>query len=179
LLAKNKPALVALADQFGSEKPVRKYLALVQGVPLDEQFVVAEKIAPHPLKPGQMRIDPRHGKKSKTEFSVLERFSQWSLLHCVPLMERPHQIRLHLSHSGFPVVGDESHRGKKLWLSRLKRDFRLKPGHEERPLISNVSLHLEELDLAHPVTQKSVSIKSEWPKNLRVALKYLRQYARE
>jgi 23S rRNA pseudouridine955/2504/2580 synthase/23S rRNA pseudouridine1911/1915/1917 synthase len=179
LLAKNKPALVALADQFGSEKPVRKYLALVQGVPLDEQFVVAEKIAPHPLKSGQMRIDPRHGKKSKSEFAVLEKFSRWSLLRCVPLMERPHQIRLHLSHSGFPVVADESHGGKKLWLSRLKRDFRLKPGHEERPLISNVSLHLEELDLAHPAAQKPLSIKSEWPKDLRVALKYLRLYARE
>lgn len=178
LLAKNKPALVALADQFGSEKRVRKYLALTQGVPPDEQFVLDQKIAPHPLKPGQMRIDSRHGKKSKTEFSVLEKFSRWSLLRCIPLAERPHQIRLHLSHVGCPVVGDEAHGGKKLWLSRLKRDFRLKPGHEERPLISQASLHLEELDLLHPITQKSLSIKSEWPKDLRVALKYLRLYAK-
>lgn len=177
LLAKSKPVLVALADQFGSEKPVRKYASLLQGVPLDESFVVAEKIAPHPLT-GQMRIDSRHGKKSKTEFAVLEKFSRWSLVRCVPRMERTQQILLHLRHAGFPVVGDEAHGGKKLWLSRLKRDFHLKPGREERPLISHAALHLEELDLAHPVTHKTLSIKSEWPKDLRVALKYLRLYAK-
>lgn len=177
LLTKNKPALVAVADQFSSEMPVRKYLALVQGVPLDDQFVVDEKIAPHPLKAGQMRVDHRHGKKSKTEFAVLERFSRWSLLHCTPRVERPQQIRLHLSHADFPIVGDEVYGGKKLWLSRLKRDFYLKPGREERPLISHAALHMEELNLIHPVTQEPLSIKSEWPKGLRVALKYLRQYA--
>ena len=124
-----------------------------------------------------MRIDPRTGKNSKTEFAVLEKFSRWSLVRCTPLTERPQQIRLHLSHAGFPVVADELYGGKKLWLSRLKKDFRLKPGHEERPLISRAALHAEELTLAHPVTNELVTIKSEWPKDLRVAVKYLRQYA--
>ncbi len=177
LLAKNKPALVALADEFGSDRAVRKYIALAQGVPMDERFVVAGKIAPHPLKPGLMRIDPRAGKKAETQFVVREKFSRWSLLVCAPLADRSQQVRLHLSHAGFPVVGDELHGGKPLWLSRLKRDFHLKPGREERPLISTPALHLEELTIAHPVTKQAVTIKSEWPKALRVAVKYLRQYA--
>jgi RluA family pseudouridine synthase len=177
LLAKNKAALVALADEFGSERAVRKYLALVQGVPLPAQFFAAEKISSHPQLPGHMRIDPRNGKKARTEFAVLEKFSRWSLVHCTPLMERPQQISLHLGHAGFPIVGDEMHGGKKLWLSRLKRDFRLKPGHEERPLISGAALHLEEMVLAHPVTHEPFTVRSEWPKPLRVAVKYLRQYA--
>jgi RluA family pseudouridine synthase len=178
LLARTKPALVALADLFGSELPVRTCLALVQGVPLDEVFVVDEKIAPHPLLPGVMRIDSRNGKKAKTEFAVVEKFSRWSLVRCRPGLERPQQIPLHLSHAGFPVVGDELHGGKKLWLSRLKRNFHLKPGREERPLISRAALHVEELSLLHPVTQQPLSIKSEWPKDLRVAVKYLRQYSK-
>jgi 23S rRNA-/tRNA-specific pseudouridylate synthase len=74
-------------------------------------------------------------------------------------------------------VGDELYGGKKLWLSRLKKDFRLKDGREERPLISRVALHAEELTLPHPVTGETVTIKSEWPKDLRVALKYLRQFS--
>ena len=177
LLAKNKPALVALADQFGAGRAVRKYIALVQGVPPDAEFVVAEKISPHPLKPGEMRIDLRTGKKSQTEFSVLESFSRWSLLRCQLLIERSRQIPLHLSHAGFPLVGDDFHGGKQLWLSRLKPDFRLKPGREERPLISRPALHAEELSLQHPVSREMVAIRAEWPKNLRVAMKYLRLYA--
>ena len=53
----------------------------------------------------------------------------------------------------------------------------LKPGREERPLISRVALHAEELIFPHPVTNETVTIKSEWPKDLKVALKYLRLYA--
>ena len=177
LLAKNKAALVALADLFGTEKPVRKYAALAWGNPLAAKFEVDAALAPHPLKIGQMRVDPREGKRAKTEFELLEQFSDWSLLRCSLLTERTHQIRVHLKHAGFPVVGDELYGGKKLWLSRLKRDFRLKPGREERPLLSRTALHAEELSLVHPVTGETVTIKSEWPKDLKVAVKYLRQYA--
>ena len=177
LLAKNKPALITLADSFGSEQPLRKYVALVWGNPPAAQFEVDAKLAPHPVKPGQMCVNPLEGKKSKTEFEVVEQFSDWSLLRCSPLTDRTHQIRVHLKHAGFPVVADELYGGKKLWLSRLKRDFRLKPGREERPLISRSALHAEELSLPHPVTNELVTIQSEWPKDLRVAVKYLRQYA--
>ena len=152
LLAKNKPALVALANLFGSGKPLKKYIALAQGNPPEERFEVDAKLAPHPVKPGLMCVDPKKGKKSKTQFEVLERFSGWTLLRCLPFIERAHQIRVHLRHAGFPIVGDELYGGKPLWLSRLKRDFRLKPGREERPLISRVALHAEELTLPHPVT---------------------------
>jgi RluA family pseudouridine synthase len=177
LLAKNKPALVELANLFGSEKPLKKYVAIAWGAPPEKNFEVDAKLAPHPLKIGQMRVDPREGKKSKTGFEVLEQYSDWCLLRCAPLTDRTHQIRMHLKHAGFPVVGDELYGGKLLWLSRLKRDFRLKPGREERPLMSRSALHAEELTLPHPVTKELVTIKSEWPKDLRVAVKYLRLYA--
>jgi len=177
LLAKNKPALVELANQFGAEKPSKQYVALAQGAPLDDQFEVDEKISPHPVKVGLMRVDHKGGKKSKTLFTVLERFSDWSLLRCTPLTGRTHQIRVHLKHAGFPIVGDELYGGKKFWLSRIKRDYRLKPGKEERPMMGRVALHAEELTVKHPVTNEPVTIKSEWPKDFKVTLKYLRQYA--
>ena len=177
LLAKTKPALITLADSFGSEQPLRKYIALAWGIPEAVKFEVDAKLAPHPVKPGQMCVNPLEGKKSRTEFEVLEQFSDWTLLRCSPLTDRTHQIRVHLKHAGFPVVADELYGGKKLWLSRLKKDFYLKPGREERPLMSRAALHAEELSLPHPVTNETVVIKSEWPKDLRVAVKYLRQYA--
>lgn len=178
LLAKDKPTLVTLANLFGSEKPLKKYVALAQGTPGTDQFEVDARLAPHPVKIGLIRVDPKQGKKSRTRFAVLEKFSGYTLLRCEPLTGRTHQIRVHLRHVGLPVVGDNLYGGKKLWLSRLKRDYRLKPGREERPLLARVALHAEELTLPHPVTGQTVTITAPWPKDLKVAVKYLRQYAK-
>jgi len=177
LLAKKKEVLVKLADLFGAEKPVKKYVALVQGVPAEDEFEIDAKLAPHPVRLGYMRVEPKSGKKSLTKFSVMEKFSKWTLIRCEPLTGRTHQIRVHLRHAGVPIVGDELYGGKPLWLSRLKPSYRLKPGKEERALLARVALHAEQLELKHPVTDQTVSITAPWPKDFTVALKYLRQFA--
>ena len=179
LLAKSKPVLVQLADLFGAEKPVKKYIALVQGCPAEDEFEVDAKIAPHPVRLGMMRVDPKNGKKSMTKFFAMEKFSRQTLLRCEPLTGRTHQIRIHLRHAGLPIVGDELYGGKPLWLSRLKPNYRLKPGKEERPLMSRVALHAEQLEVVHPVTGQPISITAPWPKDFMVAVKYLRQYGKQ
>ncbi len=178
LLTKNKTAHVALADSFGCDQPQRKYVALVRGTLLEASFEVNARLAPHPVRPGVMRVDKDNGKAAKTKITLLENFTRagYALVKCEPATDREHQIRVHLSHVDLPIVADELYGGKKLWLSRLKKDFRLKPGREENPLIARAALHAEELSLPHPVTGETVTIKSEWPKALRVAVKYLRQY---
>jgi RluA family pseudouridine synthase len=177
LLAKTKPVLVLLANLFGSEKPGMEYVALVEGAPREERFDADAKLAPQPGKPGLMRVDPRSGKRSCTNFEVRGRFSGWTLLACVPLTSRTHQIRAHLRHAGLPIVGDALYGGRPLLLSNLKRGYRLKPNTSERPLLGRVALHAEKLPLAHPVTGKSLSITSPWPKDFNVAVKYLSRYA--
>jgi RluA family pseudouridine synthase len=162
---------------FGAERPVKKYIALVQGTPVEDEFEIDAKLAPHPTKLGMMRVDPKNGKKSHTKFSVLEKFSRWTLIRCEPSTGRTHQIRIHLRHAGTPIVGDQLYGGKPLWLSRLKPGYRLKPGKEERPLLARVALHAEQLELKHPATGQPVSITAPWPKDLTVAVKYLRQFA--
>jgi RluA family pseudouridine synthase len=178
LLAKEKPALIKLAASFGSEKPILRYVALVRGEPREARFEVDAKLAPHPVTPGLMLVDPRRGKRSRTRFEVLEKFPDHALLACSPLTGRAHQVRAHLRHAGLSIVGDSLYGGKPLWLSRLKRDYRLKEGREERPLIARVALHAEQLTLLHPVTGETLTITSPWPKDLKVAVKYLRQFAK-
>ncbi|MBP9902690.1 MAG: RNA pseudouridine synthase [Verrucomicrobia bacterium] len=176
LLAKSKPVLVALANQFGTDQPQAKYGALVRGVPRAEQFDVEAKIALDPLHPGLMRVDSRQGKRAKTSVSVGEAFRDYVWLTCRPVTNRTHQIRVHLRHTGLPIVGDLLYGGKPLLLSRLKRDYRLKPGRTERPLLERVALHSEELVLVHPITNAAVTFIAPCPKDLRVALKYLREH---
>jgi 23S rRNA pseudouridine1911/1915/1917 synthase len=177
LLAKTKPVLIALANLFGSAVPLKTYLALVHGNPVKPAFEVDAKLAPHPVKVGLVRVDEKTGKKANTLFELLEKFNGYSLLKCQPLTGRTHQIRVHLRQAGLPIVGDTLYGGSELLLSRLKSDYRLKPKKTEKPLLNRVALHAMELKLPHPVTGAEITITSPWPKDMLVAVKYLRRYA--
>ena len=179
LLAKNKPALVSLANQFGAPKPRVTCLALARGSKTENTFAADARLAPHPLQTGVMRVDVKNGKPSRTEFTVRERFPAAGclLLECRPFPVRPHQIRVHLKHLRLPLVGDPIYGGPPLLLSTLKPGYRLKPGQTERPLISDAALHCEQLLIAHPADSHETKITAPWPKDLAVAIKYLRRYA--
>jgi 23S rRNA pseudouridine955/2504/2580 synthase len=177
LMAKNKPALIALANLFGSEKPVKVYVALVHGAPTEESFDVELKLAPHPVHLGLMRIDQKNGKQARTHFEIMEKFSGYTLLKCMPSTGRTHQIRVHLQSSRLPIVADASYGGKLLLLSSLKSHYRLKPNTEENPLMKRTALHAAQLSLSHPVHNTPLTIDAPWPKDLTVAVKYLRLFA--
>jgi RluA family pseudouridine synthase len=177
LLAKSKPVLVALLDAIGSNAFTREYVALVRGEPPEDSFEVEAKLAPQRFHPGLVRVDQKAGKQSRTRFEVTERLAKYAMVRCVPFPERPHQVRAHLSHAGFPVVGDRPYRGRLLLLSSLKPDYHLKPNQEERPLLAKAGLHAEKLRFQHPVTKVEVEITAPLPKDLLVALKYLRRFA--
>jgi RluA family pseudouridine synthase len=178
LFAKTKAVFHTLANLFGSEKPLLKFIALVCGVPTQEQFEVTAKLSAQPAQAGFFRIDPRRGKRAVTRFSILEKFSGWTLLACEPLTLRPHQIRAHLRQAGLPVVGDRLYGGKPLLLSSLKRGYHLKPNQVERPLLAGVALHSEQITLPPLLTSAPLTIVAPWPKDFTVALKYLRRLAR-
>jgi RluA family pseudouridine synthase len=177
LLAKNKPVLVALAEQFAGEKPAKLYLALVSGSPPEDRFTIDLPLAPDPRRPGTMGIATRRGKRSRTDIEVVQRFRGYTFLHCRPVTGRTHQIRVHLQRSGLPILADSLYFGQPLLLSDIKRAYRPKPGAEERPLMPRLALHAAELTVRHPVTGAEVTISAPMPKHFAVALKYLRQFA--
>lgn len=177
LLARSKEAQAALANLFGSEKPVRAYTALVSGSPVEDSFECSVGLSPDRLDSTLMRANAKQGKRSKTTFTVVQRFTGYALLRCHALTDRRHQVRVHLRHLGLPVLGDSRYGGRPLLLSRLKPGFRLKPGRTERPLICEPALHAGRMDLDHPVTGEPLSIVAPWPNDMTVAVKYLERYA--
>jgi len=177
LLAKDKSALIALANQFGAEQSNKTYLALACGSPTRDALAINAKLASDPGRFGLMRVDSRQGRKATTRLEVAERFCGYTLLKCRPILDRAHQIRAHLRHARLPIMGDTSYGGRPLFLSKLKPDYRFKPNVAERPLINCIALHLEQLAIDHPLTGAAQTFTAPWPKDLTVAVKYLRRYA--
>lgn len=177
LLAKDKPALVTLANHFGSEVPRKTYVALVAGNPPADTFDCDLALKPDVRRPGYMRWG-RDGKKSYTQFTVRERFKGCALVECHPHTGRTHQIRVHLKAAGYPILADPLYgSGEQLLLSDLKRRFKGDREEDERPLTPSLALHAWKLALPHPDGTGDVELTAPWPKDLEVALKYLRKYA--
>jgi 23S rRNA pseudouridine1911/1915/1917 synthase len=107
LLGKSPGAINAYSALFESRSMDKRYLAIVQGAPREVRWTCAEKIGPDPRRHGRMKVDPRSGKDAETYFNVLQTADNRALIEVKPLTGRTHQIRIHLAHAGFPVIGDE------------------------------------------------------------------------
>lgn len=178
VLAKDRETQEQLGNLFGSEKPLLEFLALVNGTPQEAEFTIEAPLLPHPMQPGVMRVDFKEGKKSITRFEQVEAFNGYTWMRCLPVTNRAHQIRAHLKWAKIPVCHDEAYQGKPLWLSRLKRHYSLKADKEERPLTPRLALHAAKLTLPDPASGEPLVIECPLPKDLQVALKYLRRFAR-
>lgn len=169
-----------LRDAFarGDGTIQKTYLAIVEGeYPLEEgeSDLIDLPIGPNNRRTGLMMIDDR-GKAARTEVRVRERFRGFNLLECRPLTGRTHQLRVHLSATGFPLVVDPLYgRRSELKLSDFKLNYREKRGYKERPLLSRLSLHAEAIefpcDPAAPDQRQRVE--AAVPKDLTRVLKQL------
>jgi RluA family pseudouridine synthase len=175
LLAKTKPALVNMVRQFNDRQTRKTYIGLVHGLP--SQLTIELPIGPNPKRLGLSRIDLKNGKPSTTIATVTERYRRHTLLQVNLLTGRQHQIRVHFQAVGCPLVGDADYGGGPLLLSEIKRGYKVKDGAVERPLLYRPALHAEQLTLAHPVTGESLTIRADWPRDLELAVKYLRRYS--
>jgi 23S rRNA pseudouridine955/2504/2580 synthase len=99
------------------------------------------------------------------------------LLEVVIETGRMHQIRVHVQAIGCPLVGDPDYGGAPLLLSQIKPGYKAKDEEPERPLLDRPALHAERLTLSRPATGEKLTLEAPWPKDLTVAVKYLRKYA--
>lgn len=175
MFARSAEAQRQLSRLFEEHQVHKVYHALVNGVPEWQALDCDQPLMIDADRRHRTRVHPE-GKSSHTGLQVLERFGGYALVAACPTTGRTHQIRAHLSWLGHPIVGDELYGGGEgLYLSRIKRGYR---AHGlEKPLIARVALHAFEIGFEHPIVGSRVEVRSDYPEDLKLALKQLRRYA--
>lgn len=150
IIAKNGTAHMKLADQFKSRTVTKTYQALVQGHLSPETGIIDANIGRDPRDRKRMAV-VSGGREARTEYRVIKYLGNYTLLEVKPKTGRTHQIRVHLSAIGFPIVGDATYGAKSEYLSRQ-------------------FLHASRLVFKLPSSGQQMEFESELPDDLREAL---------
>ena len=155
--AKNDKAHLNLAKQIGMKTAHRSYLAVVHGNIKEEAGIIKGDIGRHPTDRKRMAIVQENGKPAVTHFKVLERFGDYTLVECRLETGRTHQIRVHMTSIGHPLVNDPKY-------GRGKTPFGIK----------GQALHSRQLTLKHPATGEEMTFKAPLPEDMEKILATLR-----
>ncbi len=164
--AKTERAMGSLAKQFANHTIERAYHALVWGSPRMASGLIEGQIGRSPFDRKRMAVLRGGGKSARTRYKVLEAFGPTarpfaSLIECRLETGRTHQIRVHLTHLGHPLIGDPQY-------GRARSAPRAKNAGEEIAFalatgFSRQALHAFVLGFQHPSLHKSMRFESPWP----------------
>ncbi len=170
VVAKNDEAHISLSEQMKVHGVSRIYHALVVGNVKEDSGTINRPIGRHPLDRKKMAVITNPDVKSReaiTHFIVKERFcvggQRFTYIECRLETGRTHQIRVHMSCTGHPLVGDTVYGGGNTKLEAQNKD-----------LISGQCLHAKHLELTHPRTNERMSFECPLPESFEVLLKKLR-----
>ena len=145
IVAKNDVALMKMSKEIQERKVTKKYIALVKGNVPDDEATIDLPIARSTKDRKKMAVD-ENGKNAVTYFKVLKRYDRYTLLELKIATGRTHQIRVHMSYIGHPVVGDEVY-------SNGKNEFEVK----------GQMLHAWKLEFIHPITGEKINLEAPLP----------------
>lgn len=151
VVAKTDKAHHKLASAFSNRDTYKRYTALVLGVPKKSSGSCLEPIGRHPVVRTRMAVQ-KNGREAHTDWSVEEAFGKKAAkLSCVIHTGRTHQIRVHMSHLGHPLLGDTT--------------YGFKVNRPKGIDVPRVMLHSTELRLAHPETGNEMCFEAELPED--------------
>ncbi len=157
VVCKNDKAHRALASQLEVHSISRKYLAIVHGKFKETEFRIETTIGRHPIDRKKMAPNVKNGKKAITDVKVLKELKGYSLIECTLHTGRTHQIRVHLSYIGHPLLGDEVYGPKRCTVKGL----------------TGQCLHAWLIGFIHPSTGKYVEFYAPIPQYMQELLKKL------
>jgi len=173
VVAKSDKAHIGLAEQFRVHSIKRAYLAVVYGVMERGSGRIEGLIQRNPRQRLKMTGRAKTGKVAITGWRVRERFRHFSLLECELWTGRTHQIRVHLSEAGHPLVGDPVYGRGWSVPEKLKPELKTKIKAFKRQ-----ALHAYLLGFEHPISREKMSFSSELPEDMEDLVNRLREFDR-
>jgi len=175
--AKNQRAMGSLAKQFANHSIERAYQAVVWGAPRAGEGVVEGLIGRNPFDRKRMAVLRGGGKAARTRYRLVEKFGDTekplaSLIECRLETGRTHQIRVHLTHIGHPLIGDSSY-GKSRQAPRAKTTAQ-EVAFAAASNFPRQALHAYILGFQHPTLHKTMRFESPWPADLSGLISALR-----
>lgn len=172
VVAKSDSAHQHMAKQFEQRTVKKTYVAIVAGVPERDADRITQPIGTHPYQREKMaiRADHKTSRSAETFYEVVERYSRHALLHVSPKTGRTHQIRVHLAHSGTPVLCDRLYGGR----SSISRDEITGLSDDTAPLLERLALHAHRLLIEHPTTGEPIEFIAPLANDLEEVLTALR-----
>ena len=173
--AKSAEAQEELARQFKDREVQKKYLALVYGDVQPEAGSIKLPIGRHPVDRKRMSTTTRKGRHAETRWKVRERLAGITLLELDLKTGRTHQIRVHCSAMGYPVVGDPVYRPRKLFSILGEKLSNHSPlSIAALKFADRQLLHAWQLRLTHPYSRKNMTFESPLPKDMTDLIDILR-----
>ncbi len=167
LVARSLPAHTALVQQLQQRRIQREYQALTVGIPITGG-IVDQPIGRHPVHRKRMAV-LAGGKPARTRYRIMERFRAHGLLRVALESGRTHQIRVHLSWLGYPVIGDRAYGGRPKPPPRCLPEL----GAELREF-PRQALHACRLAWTHPISGAELECRSDLPRDMEELLFLLR-----
>ncbi len=151
---------------FENQEIQKIYHAVLDGVPADD-YDIDIPIASDPSKKGKS-MPSGMGKQSLTRMKVIEDYGRAALVKCDLVTGRHHQLRVHVSALGNPLLIDPLYGTRtEFYLSEFKKRFNLKKKTQELPLISRITMHAFSLEFKEPDSGDTVYYEAEWPKDFK------------
>ena len=176
LFALNAQMHQQLNKAFQNRSIKKSYHTIVKGSPNQTIGKIEFSLQSDKQKKGKIQIHPK-GKPAVTEYRLMEKFRDYSLLEVYPLTGRTHQIRVHLQAMGLPLAVDPIYgNSSELGISHLKCGVTKKILEDKTAIISRLTLHAYELEFNHPIRKKNLHLVAEYPKDFQALLKALRKW---
>ena len=175
VVAKNDFAHNSLSSQLTRRTILKQYYAISWGsLPLDEGRIEAP-IGRSVTERKKMKVTGIKGREAVTEYKVLERFRLCDLVSIKLLTGRTHQIRVHLSFMGHPILGDPDYGGRQKWVKSIGDTHLKTSANHLLKLIDRQALHSKKLGFIHPRTEKYMEFETELPEDIERVLGELRK----